>query len=269
MPELPILTTALTLQLERHIAPLESAPDNVDEDQIVRFGKTIACKHRGPWRPSKVFCFNGDDVGLLDEILAFFGDIEPIFYLAHGGFTPAVAQALTAAGFCMSDWRQTILYGLPAADSAKPPPGITIELVTADTIEAAAEVAAQGNAWAQPWRERAKDGVRQSILREHLQLFLARCQGEPAGVGNFSRSRASEKWCGLGAGAVIPRFRKAGIHTALLRHRLHAAFNAGYELVISGADFGSTSFRNQQRVGLHLGYIETAWKRSKVQQVSS
>ena len=269
MPELPILTTELTLQLERHIAPLESAPGDVHDDQIVRFGKTIACKHRGPWRPSKVFCFNGDDVGLLDEVLAFFGDIEPIFYLAHGGFTPAVAQALTAAGFCMCDWTQTILYGLPAAEAAQPPPGITIEPVTANTIDAAAEVAAEGNGWAQPWREDAKDGVRQSIHREHFQLFLARYQGEPAGVGNFSPSRASEKWCGLGAGAVIPRFRKRGIHTALLRHRLHAAFSAGYEVVISGAKFGSTSFRNQQRVGLHLGYIETAWKLSKAQRVSS
>jgi GNAT superfamily N-acetyltransferase len=266
MPELPILTTELTLQLERHIAPLESANDNLGNDQIVRFGRTIACEHRGAWPPSKVFCFNGEDVALLDEILAFFGDVEPIFYLAHGGFTPAVAEALTAAGFCMCDWTQTILYGLPAAGAATLPPGVTIELVNPATIEAAAEVAAEANGWAQPWREGAKDGVRQSIHREHFQLFLARYRGEPAGIGDFSRSRASEKWCGLGAGGVIPRFRNRGIHTALLRHRLHAAFTTGYELVISGAKFGSTSFHNQQRVGLRLGYIETAWRRSPTLQ---
>jgi hypothetical protein len=40
-------------------------------------------------------------------------------------------------------------------------------------------------------------------------------------------------------------------------------YQIGYELVVGGADFGSVSFRNQQRVGLRLGYIETVWKKLK------
>ena len=32
-------------------------------------------------------------------------------------------------------------------------------------------------------------------------------------------------------------------------------------LVIGSADFGSGSFRNQQRAGLRLAYIESGWRR--------
>jgi predicted N-acetyltransferase YhbS len=261
MREPPILTTELTLQLERGVAPKETASAEMNLPRVIRFGKTIACKQCGPWPPSRVFCFNGDDVGRLGEILAFFGDIDPDFLLVHGGYRPEVGQALSAAGYCMHEWKQTILYGLPIVEPPILPPSIFIERVTSETIETAAEVAAVGNGWPDQWRESAKDGIRRSIDREHFQLFLARYEREPVGISDLSRSRASDSWCCLGNAAVIPRFRCRGIHTALLQHRLHTAFKQGYELVVGGADFGSTSFRNQQRVGLRLGYVETMWRR--------
>lgn len=173
-----------------------------------------------------------------------------------------MGQSLHAAGFRLDEWKQTILYGLPSSEQVAPPAGITVEPVTPDTIEAAAEVAAEGNGWHPGWRERAKDGIRQRLGRQGFTLFLARLAGQPAGVGELSRSHASPRWCGLGGGAVIPRFRNQGVHTALLRHRLHAASQTGCELVLSGADFDTPSFRNQQRLGLRLAYIEATWKRA-------
>jgi GNAT superfamily N-acetyltransferase len=263
MRQPPILTTELALQLEQHIAPNETRPPEQEGSQVARFGKTIASLERAPWPPSRVFCFNAGDLDRLTEILDFFGDINPEFILVHGGFGPEVGRALNSAGYCPHDWKQTILYGLPSAQPATMPQGITIEVATPDTVEAAAEVAAEGNEWPQQWRERAKNGVRKSIHRDHLQMFLARYEGEPAGVGELSKSRAFDNWGGLGSATVIPRFRRRGIHTALLQHRLHRAYQIGYELVVGGADFGSGSFRNQQRVGPRLGYIETVWKKLK------
>ena len=55
--------------------------------------------------------------------------------------------------------------------------------------------------------------------------------------------------------------RQRGVHTALLRHRLRLAAQAGAELVISGAAYGSASHRNQQRLGLQLAYVESTWAR--------
>jgi GNAT superfamily N-acetyltransferase len=260
MREPPILTTELTSQLERHSAPKETSPSQAHAE-IVRFGNTIASKERETKPYGQVFCFNGDDVGRLDEILAFFGDMEARFFLGHAGFESKVGQALNSASYYIYHWKHTALYGLPADEPAMLPAGVTIELVTNDTVEVAAEITAEGRGWPEPRRESEKNDIRQSIHQEHHHLYLARYEGEPAGAGNLSRSNASDQWCGFGGGAVIPRFRGQGIHTALLQHRLHVAYQLGYELVVSRAQFGSTSFRNQQRVGLRLAYIESRWKK--------
>jgi hypothetical protein len=261
MLEPPILTSELTLQLERHIAPAEHAVPGEDGQSVVRFGRTIASRPHGPWPPPAVYSFNSGDVDRLTDILAFFGNADPVFYLFHSGFDAKVGEALSAAGFYMHSWNQTILYGLPLTEPPTHPLGVTVEQVTANTIDIASEVAAEGNGWSPSWRNDAKEAMRQSIARPNFQLFLSRCHDQPAGVGDLSRSNASDRWCGLGNAAVIPHFRRTGVHRALLQHRMHIAYQSGYELVIGGADFGSTSFRNQQRVGLRMGLIETAWRR--------
>jgi GNAT superfamily N-acetyltransferase len=262
-PQPPILTTELVQLMEQHFGPgpIVSPQPGID---IARFGKTIARRVRDRWPASGVFCFNADDLGQLPEILAFFADIDPVFYLGHAGYQPAVGQALHAAGFRLDEWRQAVLYGLPISEPMAPPDGVTIEAVTLDTIEIAAEVTAEANGWDPAWREGAKGKVRRALVNPNITLYLARYHGEPAGIGDLAARHVDPRWCNLGGGAVIPRFRRKGIHTALLRHRLHAASQPrhGYKLVISGADFGSQSFRNQQRLGLRLAYMESTWKRA-------
>lgn len=262
MQQLPILTRELTSLIERGIAPDSRYPDPYG-GQTAHFGKTVASKHQGPWPPCAVFCFNGDDVERLREILEFFDDQEPIFYVCHASFTPEVGQVLHASGYALQNWKQTLLYGLPAPDPTALPPSVTIEAVTPATIDVAAEVAAQGNEWPEVWREAAKERVMQAFQPEDPRMFLACYDREPAGIGYLSKNRACERWCGMGNAAVVPRFRRRGIHTALLGHRLYVASQLGYELVISGADFDSTSFRNQQRAGMHLAYVESTWTRPK------
>jgi hypothetical protein len=87
---------------------------------------------------------------------------------------------------------------------------------------------------------------------------LARYQGEAAGVASLGRR---DGVASLGGGAVVPKHRGKGCHLALVNHRLYAAHAIGCELVLGGASFGSASFRNQQRGGLRLAYVESAWSR--------
>jgi hypothetical protein len=47
---------------------------------------------------------------------------------------------------------------------------------------------------------------------------------------------------------------------ALIGHRLVAAARVGCKLVVGGARFGSASFRNQQRAGLRVAYVESGWR---------
>ena len=95
-------------------------------DNVGRFGGAIALK---AGHKNGVYCFSSEDLGYLDEILAFFGldAINPAFYLTSMGFTEELGTALTNAGFYQSDFKQTALYGLPSQTLSPPASGIEIE----------------------------------------------------------------------------------------------------------------------------------------------
>jgi acetyltransferase (GNAT) family protein len=263
--ELPLLTLDLVRRLERLVAPEpavtppDSAPGTVTVSQ---FGRTVAAKaNRG--RPSnKVFCFGPDDLSRLADILAYYAadGLEPTFYLTPVGFTRDVAEALTTAGFAQREFEQAILYGLPSSDLRATPRHITIERITAENLDDYLRTLADGFEMPGEWRDAAMDEVRRRFTADDHR-FLARLDGEPAAVATL---RTREGVASLGGGATVPRHRGKGCHLALVRHRLDLAYLLGCTLVISGASFGSGSFRNQQRAGLRFAYIESGWRRGAV-----
>jgi hypothetical protein len=249
--------------LERLVAPDLTAPGvkpPPDVPLVVCFGKTIAAKARAGRPSNKVFCFNVDDVARLDDILAFYtaDALEPTFYLTPVSFHENVAAALAAAGFYQFQFQQAITYGVPSRELTGTPRDITIERLSAQNLDDYVTTMADGFEWAPEWREVAIEGTRKSFLPNEQHCFLARYRGEPAAVGTL---RVKDGVASLGGGATSPRFRRHGCHSALLRHRLDVAYLLGCSLVTSGADFGSGSFRNQLRVGLHLAYVESGWRR--------
>lgn len=267
MPWVPVLTTELALRIERFVAPEVSLSHPVTVDPsapcVAQFGRTIASKSPRAWPGNKVFCFGHEDVGRLDEILAYFAAdrLEPSFYVAPMAFTRDVAAALTAFGFVQREFEQAILYGVPEPTPPRLPEGVTIEPVAADNLEEFVGATADGFEWHASWRDAAMEGVRTSVrpsVRPGVQHFLVRYRGAAAGVGSLG---VRENVASLGGGAVVPALRGKGCHLALVHHRVHLAHALGCELVLGGARFGSGSFRNQQRAGLRVAYLESAWSR--------
>ena len=262
MSQVPILTGELARRIEALVAPEISAPKATRDptaSTVVRFGRTIASKARSGRPANKVFCFGHEDLARLGEILAFYAidNLEPSFFLAPTGFTGEVAAALTAAGFSQRDFRQAILYGPPRPASAQLPSGVTIERVTAANLDPFVYTTAEGFEWPAQWRDAAMADMRRNFQPEKHH-FLARFQGQPAGVGSIG---IREGVASLTGGSVIPNFRRNGIHLALINHRLTIAYTLGCTLILGGAVFGSGSFRNQQRAGLRIAYIESGWHR--------
>jgi GNAT superfamily N-acetyltransferase len=257
----PLLTNELVRRIERLVAPEPLAAANGGEPgvAIAQFGRTIATKARGGRPSNKVFCFSDDDLGRLDDILAYYAvdGLEPTFYLTPVGFTPRVAVTLGAAGFAQHEFQQAILYGVPSTELTSPPAAIVIERVTAENQDEYVRTLADGFEWPAEWREVAMAGARRASTSDG-QRFLARYNGEPAAVATL---RTREGVASLGGGATIPAQRGKGCHRALVRHRLDVAYMLGCTLVIGSAAFGSGSFRNQQRAGLRLAYIESGWRR--------
>ena len=263
MTHLPILTLDLARRIERRVAPEVTPPGQRPEPgaaTVAKFGSAIAAKARGGRPRNQVFCFGHADLDRLEEILAFYAvdNLEPCFYLAPMGFTREVAGALDAAGFVQREFEQAILYGLPAPEVPLPPPGVSIERVTAANLEEFVRTTAEGFEWPPEWRDAAMDGLRRAFRPESYR-FLARFKGEPAGVGSLRGVR--DRIANLGGGAVVPLLRGKGCHLALVQHRLKVAHTLDCEWIQAGATFGSASFRNQQRAGLRLAYIESGWSR--------
>ena len=258
MHGIPTLTDELAQRINRIGAEI-AVSQYGNSDNVGRFGGAIALK---AGHKNGVYCFSGEDLNHLDEILAFFGSdaINPAFYLTSMGFTEELGTVLTNAGFYQSDFKQTALYGLPSQTRSASAPGVEIERVNGNTLEVFLEAVATGFEWPSEWREYAKDGLRQWSAAEGFHAYLARYGGEPAGGGVLFVCDGVGFPC---HGAVIPRFRGKGCHTSLLHHRLHAAHELECHLIIGGADFGSVSFRNQLRAGLRLAYIESIWTKKE------
>jgi len=264
MPEVPPLTKELARRIEQAVVP-EPGITSDDAHRIIRptvrrFGQTVAIKAKGGRSSNRgVFCFGQEDLDQLDEILKFYAadSIEPSFYVSPMGFTREVAMALTDRGFSQQDFNQAILYGLPRAMRSPLPDDVTIEQVTAANLHEFAKATADGNEWPSEWRDAAIRGIIEDF-KPISQRFLLRYQGVPAGVGSLT---VRDGLASLTDAAIVPRFRTKGFHGSLICHRLNLAAEMGCELIVGSADFASTSFHNQQRFGLRLAYIETAWRR--------
>lgn len=160
MHELPTLTDELAQRINRVGAEI-AVSQYGDPENVERFGGAMIALKAG--HKNGVYCFSGEDLNHLDDILAFFGAdaINPTFYLTSMGFTEELGTVLTKAGFYQSDFKQTALYGLPTHTVSTSVPDVEIERMDLGTLEIFLETVATGFEWPSEWREYAKDGLRQ------------------------------------------------------------------------------------------------------------
>lgn len=85
----------------------------------------------------------------------------------------------------------------------------------------------------------------------HFHRFLARVHGEVAGAGGLRIDDGIVSLCGA---ATLPMYRRRGVQTRLLHHRLRWAQQEGCELAIVTTLPGSKSQQNVQRTGFELLY---------------
>jgi len=81
------------------------------------------------------------------------------------------------------------------------------------------------------------------------QQFLAVIDGRAAGCGSVIMADGVA-W--LGAGATLPEFRRRGVQTAMVRHRVEYAEEASCDLAAATAVPDGASARNLSRLGFVL-----------------
>jgi ribosomal protein S18 acetylase RimI-like enzyme len=179
--------------------------------------------------------------------------------IAPGDLTPALAETLAGRNYVQTGFH-TSLYALPDGTDVSFA-GIAIaEVDSADVMEHFLDVYLAG--WGIPTDrlEGAKTNMRGWLGRPEWILLLASLDGAPAAAAKFF---LHDRIGYFADAATHPDFRGRGLQSALLRHRRKLARASGAELIYSGAEFGSTSHRNMERLGMRMLHTRALWTKRK------
>lgn len=179
--------------------------------------------------------------------------------IAPGDLTPALGRALTQRGYFQSGFHISV-YGLP--DAAAPDCDIeVIQVHTAELMQTFLAVYFAGWGFPESIWATAEANMRGWLAQPAWRLLLARVDGKPAAVAKlYLHDRV-----GYFADATThPDFRRRGLQTALLHYRSRLAAEGGAELTYSQAEFGSSSHRNMERIGMRVLHTRAVWTRAAV-----
>jgi GNAT superfamily N-acetyltransferase len=190
---------------------------------------------------------------------------------------PEAATMLTARGYrlvgfenqlgcVLQDWKEEG-YGLRASGSGQ---DIVVESLAESDEKLWRDVTVDG--FAQPdasptahemFPRQVLDDIFITLGRTGgFRRYVARIDGHAAGAASI---RIDGDIAQLSGAATLPAFRRRGVQTALLRHRLLEARDTGCVLAVVTTQPGSTSQANSQRRGFALLYTRAilvrAWER--------
>lgn len=163
---------------------------------------------------------------------------------------PSLVQLLGEHGYIVRDHMNVYARQVGGSDDVpEAVPSLRIETATPDAAKLWFDLDNAGGDWAEP------DGISFMLVRtmrkDDTQLFLAWLDGQLAGGGGLEIHNGT---AALMAAATLPKFRKQGVHTALLHVRLAAAAKAGCDLAMIHTRPGAESQRNVLRVGFQMVY---------------
>lgn len=205
-----------------------------------------------------------DELAHRVEQLSAEAGVPPAFELSPA-IDDSLIDLLGRRGYRLTGFRTILLAGLGAvADVAAPSsagPDIDISPVEDDCALAAWQANARtGFELTDAETQQVSDrfsAARYRTAGEHL--FLVRIDGEVAGGGSLT---IRDGLATLGGMATAPAFRRRGVQSALVAHRLRFATDHGCDLARVGADPGTSSERNLQRLGFTIAYSQVFMERA-------
>jgi ribosomal protein S18 acetylase RimI-like enzyme len=229
--------------------------------EVRRFGDAAALMARQVPSPhfNAVVGLRGGQEHLVGELDDWYraNDMKARFVIAPGDLTVTLGRALAARGYAQTDF-ETVLC-------AAPPPASTedtrFEIVTVDSpgvMDEFLDALLTGWGIARAHHAGAKANMSGWLEVPAFRLYLIRIDGRPAAAAKLFLHDGIGH---LPDAATDPDFRGRGLQTALLRHRCVVAARSGAELIFSQAEFGSTSHRNMERVGLRVLCTRSIWTR--------
>jgi len=167
-------------------------------------------------------------------------------------------QRLTARGYSNQWFRDVYVQRADSAAPAVPAragvSGVSFDVVAPATVAGWQQVLAEGIGIADDEARRTSNEFALAVHGVPGSLdVIARIDGEPVGCGSV---QPADGVAWLGGAATRPEYRRRGVQSALLAHRLGEVQATGCDLVAATALSGSTSARNLARAGFTLAYVQ-------------
>jgi GNAT superfamily N-acetyltransferase len=238
------------------VGALSGLPGNPDGAEVRRFGDAFAFLVASVPNPvlNHVAGLTAQDAGTLPELSRW--------YRARGlplrvDVTPAQADPVLFEALAGQGLRQTGFYaGLYApAPSVETGPVAGIRVEAAEPAEFA-DVYVAGFEF--PARRRAAMARSVEVLagQPGCHFFRARTGTGTDGVGLLFVANGTGY---LATAATLPDRRGKGVQTALIRHRIAVAAEAGSDVMVGHTAVGSASQRTMERCGLRVAYTKAIW----------
>lgn len=233
-------------------------PGNPLDAQTRRYGEAIALRVPlfGEHLFNRACGFADESLDDARDAIAWYADkdVPALFEVLPGLPSGGLMALLAEKGYRQVGFHAT--FAGPAELPRRPSPGVEVRAVTTEVdLAPFSEVYHAG--WAntgprvpmQPW-----------LTAPGWRLYLGLCDGEPAGAAILYI------WNGVGYladSAVDPKWRRRGVHRALLDARCADAATLGCTQIYSGAEYLSGSCRNMLRKGLSLLMTKSLWRASR------
>jgi len=271
--ELPIVSLEFALQIEavgvgfmlRWLDAVRARPDNPVGVELHPLGgavATLAVHVPDVAFMNTIYGLAPADVGIVDEAVALYdaaGITPSVELFPHPSLGP-IASRLASHGIVPCD-TYAALYG-PAHDipTAAPDSGVEVRPVQRGEAGLFARVISAGHNLDGDALDAASANTLPWAAIPGWSLYLAWLDGAPAGAAALM---ASGEIGYLANAAVLPDFRRRGVHSALVRRRTSDAAGTGCRLVCAMTSFGSVSQGTMERAGLRIAYLKQRWSRPR------
>lgn len=202
--------------------------------------------------------------GELDRLVARSATVgvTPAFEVTPATAPASVAQ-LAACGFAAdADDDITVLTVVPDQAAVSAPADVAIRPVhTAEELRRWQDTSAEGWGHVDDGPRRANDAfaaAADAVEGEYLVIAVDAVDDRPIGCASTT---VRDGVAMLGGMSTPPRFRRRGVHAALIRHRLRHARNLGCDLAVATAAAGGDSERNLRRHGFAPAFTVQRFER--------
>ena len=242
---------------------IQQKPGNPEAVELARIGEAACYFSAGmPWPTFNTIkgCRRAD-IDRIEDMMKFFTDRggKPQFEIVPGMVDAPLLMRLSERGMYPFGHHTSMYYGIePKAYEEKwvDEQRIRVAELQEDDFEMYATIHCKGTGLPDSGIPHVAMNNRILYHRPGWKFYVAYVDQQPAaaGVMHMHNSIASFTFA-----ATLPEYRRLGLQSLLLKHRIAEAAKHGCRLAVSQCAFLSPSHRNMERVGMKMGYVRTTW----------